>query len=60
LIKELCCLRPFRLSEIAAVLGRDPKYVREKYLNDMVKTQVLAHTFSDPNHPQQAYRTKKS
>jgi ATP-dependent DNA helicase RecG len=60
LIKEICNLRPLRLSEIAAALGRDPKYVREKYLNDMVKNQELEHAFSDPNHPQQAYRTKKS
>jgi ATP-dependent DNA helicase RecG len=59
LIKELCDLRPLKLSEIAAVLNRDPKYVREKYLNDMVKNQELVHAFSDPNHPQQAYRTKK-
>ena len=59
LIKELCDFRPLKLSDIAAVLNRDPKYVREKYLNDMVKNQELAHAFSDPNHPQQAYRTKR-
>lgn len=60
LIKELCASQPLRLSDIATLLGRHPKYVRENYLNDMVKLQELEHAFSDPNHPQQAYRTKKS
>lgn len=61
LIKELNDFRPLRLSEIAVILDRHPKYVREKYLNDMIKNQELEYTFPDvPNHPHQAYRTKKS
>jgi len=60
LIKELCAVQPLKLSEISDILGRHPKYVRENYLNDMIKLQELEHVFSDPNHPQQAYRTKKS
>jgi ATP-dependent DNA helicase RecG len=60
LIKELCALQPLKLNEISVILGRHPKYVRENYLNDMVKFQELEHVFTDTNHPQQAYRTKKS
>ncbi|MBI5346361.1 MAG: putative DNA binding domain-containing protein [Chlamydiae bacterium] len=59
LIKELCASQSLKLSDIAAILCRHPKYIRENYLNDMVKLQELEHTFVDPNHPQQAYRTKK-
>ncbi|MEI6242940.1 MAG: hypothetical protein WCP39_06010, partial [Chlamydiota bacterium] len=58
LIKELCSLHPLKLSEISVILGRLPKYVRENYLNDMVKIQEMEHVFTNPNHPQQAYRTK--
>jgi ATP-dependent DNA helicase RecG len=60
LIKELCALRPLKLNEISAILGRHPKYVRENYLNEMVKLTELEHVFADPSHPQQAYRIKKS
>jgi len=60
LIKELCDLRPLKLSEIATILDRHPKYIRENYLNDMVKNQELEHAFNDLNHPNQAYKSKKS
>src|SRR5579862_2161362 len=60
LIKDLCALQPLKLSEISVILGRNPKYVRENYLNDMVKLKELEHVFIDPNHPQQAYKTKKT
>jgi ATP-dependent DNA helicase RecG len=56
LIKELCSLHPLKLSEISTILGRHSKYIREHYLNDMVKLGELEHTFPEsPNHPQQAY-----
>ncbi|MCX6991509.1 MAG: putative DNA binding domain-containing protein [Chlamydiae bacterium] len=58
LIKELCMLRPLKLSEISAILDRNPKYVREIYLNNMLKAQEIEHVFIDTNHPQQAYRVK--
>lgn len=59
IIKELCAIKPLKLSDIAILLGRHPKYVRENYLNDMIKLRELEHTFSNPNHPEQSYRTKK-
>jgi ATP-dependent DNA helicase RecG len=60
LIKELCAIQPLKLSDIATILGRHPKYIRENYLNSMIELQELEHTFVDPNHPQQAYKTRKS
>jgi len=59
LIKELCALQPLRLKEISMILGRHPKYIRDDYLNDLIKNQELEYAFSDPNHPQQAYKIKK-
>ncbi|HEV7737103.1 MAG TPA: RNA-binding domain-containing protein [Chlamydiales bacterium] len=59
LIKELCAVQPLKLSEISAILERHPKYVRENYLNDMIKLAELEHVFTDPSHPQQAYKAKK-
>jgi ATP-dependent DNA helicase RecG len=59
LIRELCDLQPLKLSEIATLLDRHPKYIRENYLNHMVKNQELEYVFNDPNHPQQAYRSKR-
>jgi ATP-dependent DNA helicase RecG len=60
LIKKLCALRPLMLGEIAAILLRNPKHVRETYINAMIQSRELEFLFPDqPNHPQQAYRTKK-
>jgi len=59
LIKELCAVQPLKLSEISTILGRHPKYVRENYLNEMIKLAELEHVFTDPSHPQQAYKAKK-
>jgi len=60
LIKELCASKPMQLSTLATLLERHPKYIRENHLNEMVKLQEIEYVFPDPNHPQQAYRTKKS
>jgi ATP-dependent DNA helicase RecG len=59
LIKEICAVQPLKLREIALLLKRHPKYVREKHLNDMVELQELEYLFADPNHPNQAYKAKK-
>lgn len=60
LIKELCAFRPMKLSDLATILNRHPKYIREQYLNEMIKQQELEHVFADPNHPQQAYKAISS
>lgn len=60
LIKELCAFRPMKLSDLATILNRHPKYVREQYLNEMINQQELEHVFADPNHPHQAYKVKST
>jgi ATP-dependent DNA helicase RecG len=60
IIRQLCSLHPLKLSEIASVLGRHPKYVRENYLTAMVESGELEYKFpKNPAHPQQAYTEKK-
>lgn len=61
LIRHLCSRQPLKLGEIAAVLGRAPKHVRDTYLTSMIKNEELEYIFPEtPAHPLQAYRTKKS
>lgn len=61
LIRHLCTRQPLKLGEIAAVLERAPKHVRDTYLTSMIKNEELEYIFPEtPAHPLQAYRTKKS
>jgi len=61
LIRHLCARQPLKLSEIAAILGRAPKHVRDTYLTAMIKDEELEYIFPEtPAHPLQAYKTKKS
>jgi ATP-dependent DNA helicase RecG len=60
LIRRLCAMQPLKLGEIAALLGRSPKHIRDTYLTPMMKAGELEHTFPEtPAHPLQAYKTKK-
>lgn len=60
IIKKLCSLKPFKPQEIADILKRNQKYVRDTYLTPMVEASELELIFPNtPAHPQQAYRTKK-
>jgi ATP-dependent DNA helicase RecG len=57
LIKKLCSSRPFKPSEIALLLKKNHRYVRDYYLTPMVESGELELEFPDnPAHPQQAYR----
>ena len=59
-IKLLCAFKPSMTSEIALLLKRNHRYVRDYYLTSMVESGDLELTFPDnPAHPLQAYRTKK-
>lgn len=59
LILKICAVRPFKLPEIAFMLKRNANYVRENYLMSLIKTGELKYVFPhQPNHPQQAYKTK--
>jgi ATP-dependent DNA helicase RecG len=58
-IKQLCASRPFKPSEIALLLKRNHRYVRDYYLTPLVEFGELELEFPDnPAHPQQAYKAK--
>jgi len=60
LIKELCVCAPFQLGKLAQILERNPKYLRDNYLTDMVRSGELHYQYPDqPAHPHQAYITSK-
>ena len=57
LIMELCSNRSLNANEIASILGRSPRYIREYVLKRMIIAKKIRLRFPDrPNHPQQAYR----
>lgn len=59
LILKLCALKPYKLPELARLLKRHDVYVRQNYLMPLIKAGKLEYLFPhQPNHPQQAYRTK--
>ncbi|PUE61679.1 transcriptional regulator [Limnohabitans sp. 2KL-17] len=56
-VVELCSLREWSAEELAAVLRRHPRYVRNNYLRPLMRDGRLAMTNpEEPNDPQQAYR----
>jgi ATP-dependent DNA helicase RecG len=57
LIAALCRLSPRTKQELAALLGRTPKHIADRFLRPMVQAGELVLVHSDPNHPAQAYRT---
>lgn len=60
LILRLCKIKSLKLPELAYLLKRTPHYVRLHYLMPLIKTGELEYFFPHhPNHPQQAYKTKK-
>ena len=60
IILRLCDVKPLKLAELSAFLKRDPKYIRENYLTSLTTTGKLELLHPhQPNHPHQAYRTKK-
>ena len=61
LILQLCAIKSFKLPELAFLLKRTEHYVRLHYLMPLIKSGKLEYLFPhQPNHPQQAYRTKKT
>jgi ATP-dependent DNA helicase RecG len=56
-IMEVCKLRDWRADELAALVRRNPRYVRNNYLRPLMRDGRLTMTNPDePNDPQQAYR----
>lgn len=57
LIRELCGWQALRGEELATLLHKDLKYLRNKHLTQMVQTGELAFLFPEsPNHALQAYK----
>lgn len=60
-IRLMCASRPFKPSEVALLLKRNQRYIRDYYLTPMIESGELELVFPDnPAHPQQAYREKQS
>jgi ATP-dependent DNA helicase RecG len=58
LIRALCRWRSMRGEELATLLVKDLKYLRNKHLTNMVQTGQLSLLYPEsPNHPHQAYLT---
>jgi hypothetical protein len=58
-IKQLSSSRPFKPNEIALLLQRNQRYMRDHYLTPMVESGELELGFPDnPAHFQQSYQTK--
>lgn len=55
-IAKLCAWRPQRPSDLAAILNRNAKYIRDQYLGPMREAGELEFTKSDPADPNQEYR----
>jgi len=56
-VVDLCHLRDWQAEELAALLRRHPRYVRNNYLRPLMRDGRLVMTRpEEPNDPQQAYR----
>lgn len=57
LIGDLCGWQPLRAEDLATLLGKDLKYLRNKHLSAMVQAGNLAFQYPEsPNHALQAYK----
>jgi ATP-dependent DNA helicase RecG len=60
-ILVLCAWRPMSGEQISRILGRDQRYITEKYLGPMIEQHELEYTIPDiPFHMNQAYKNPKS
>lgn len=61
IILDLCRLRFLSIAELASLLDRGPEYVRARFIKPMTDEGLLERRFpQQPNHEQQAYRTRES
>ena len=58
IIKNLCATQPQKLADLAVLLKRNPKHLREHYLTPMLKSHELELVYPDKTHPMQAYKLK--
>ena len=56
LIVLLCAQRPFGAEELATLIGRNARYIRQNYLRPLLRAGRIQKTNPDkPNDPEQAY-----
>jgi ATP-dependent DNA helicase RecG len=60
-IRNLCCGKFLTLNQLATLLNRSPDGIRQRFIKPMVDVEkVLERRFpQQPNHEQQAYRTRE-
>jgi len=60
-IRDLLGIRAWNVEELGVVLNRNPEYLRQNYLQPMVRDGEAEMTRPDePNHPDQAYRARQA
>ena len=60
IVVDLCSLRPQSIDKLAGLLDRNPKYVRETIIKNLLKIGKLNFLYpNEINHPRQAYIVKE-
>lgn len=61
IILKICSIKYLKLADIAKLLRRRPEYLRAKFISPMTEEGCELEMLYpyQPNHPNQAYRTKK-
>jgi ATP-dependent DNA helicase RecG len=58
---NLCAQRPFIARELGVLTGRNPAYLQQSYLNQLLREGRLRLRHpEDPNRPDQAYMTPET
>ena len=57
IIRKLCLNRHLTLAQISGFLNRDHAGIRNRYVQEMLSKNELLPLHTEPNHPQQAYKT---
>ena len=57
----LCSIKPCKAAELATLIKRTVKHVRDYHLTPMVEEGLMELLYPDKTvHPDQAYKTKKA
>ena len=56
-ILKLCSWRPLSIAEIAAILGRNEKYIKTDFIKPLIDEKKITYTITEMiTHPEQKYR----
>ncbi len=60
-ILKLCSWRALSIAELAAILGRNEKYIKTNYLKPLIDEKMVTYTITEMiTHPDQKYRAIES